>query len=150
MSETFSGLLQKSREVHRQLGGNVHTPAQLPLPENPPSYQAMAVPIGRRVRLAALVGRGEVDGFVTWPRANWVLHLPLLRAAASNLQLPTAGVLCLHEALSDCVRAPPARQLQAAAADGRIQTPFVLRRGRVLERRRGGGGGVGGRFGPGR
>lgn len=146
---TFLPILQESWCLRRQFCGNVHTVAQLPLPENPPSPQALAVVIGCWICVCSLIRCGEVYRFITWPCTTWVLRFPLLRnVPASSMQLPTARVPCVLLSLSRCLRAPPARPLQAAHVEGSVETSFVLLRVWIFESRRAGGG-AHDRFGPG-
>lgn len=108
------------------LCGNVHTSAQLPLPENASCPQALVVLTGFWIRVCSLVGCSEVYGFVAWQCANYVLYFPLLRnVSSSSLQLPTARVPRLPRSLPDRLRAPP-WLLRAACVDGSAEKSFVV------------------------
>lgn len=146
--QNITGVLQESCCLRRLFCGNVHTSAQLPLPEKPRSSQALAAVIGCWICVRSLNGCSEVYGFIARPCTNWVLPFPLLRnVPASNLQLPTARVPHLLQSLSRCVRAPPVRPLQAARVEGSVEAPFVLWRVWIFESRWARGG-VHDRFGP--
>lgn len=148
MNKTFLVVLQESWRLCSLFCWNVHTSTQLPLPENSSSPQALAVVISCWLCVCCLSRYREVYRFITWLSTNCVLRFPLLRnVPSSNMQLPTARVSCVLLSLSRRLWAPPARPLQAACGEERIETSFVLLRVGILESRRAGGG-VHDRFGP--
>lgn len=135
----FDTFLQESRRLHRPLGRNVYTSAQLPLPKNLRFSQTLTVLIVCWVCVRRLIRRSEVYGFITRVCTNWVWCFPLLsNVPASILLLPR--VPCLLDSLFDCLRAPPAWPLRSAGVNESTEMSFRLRRGWVFESRWAGGG----------